>query len=180
MAIANALDRLALFGCDIEGAAGPHRHTPDICAALHPFRYHGFDHIARLKPFDPFGLLRFGTRKSVCIHQTHLPSAMSIRGDAKWHDTGQVEGFWGTCPHAGGIKPVRLRVPSLDTVVFRSSSRADLNRESEGSQATIEFPAHHIHGGSILERGFGLSQDALQAIGLVFQEFFNEPVPFLL
>ena len=70
MAIAHALYRPALFGRDVEGAGGAHRHTTDICPILHPFWYHGSHHVARLKPFDPFGPIRFGARESVRINQT--------------------------------------------------------------------------------------------------------------
>src|SRR5262245_53028261 len=63
----------------VEAATRPHRHPPDIAAALCPRRNNRTHHVARLKPpYNP-RLLRAGTWKAVLVHAAHLPRAMAAR-----------------------------------------------------------------------------------------------------
>lgn len=98
-----------LFGSDIERAARPHQHSPDIAPLLAACRDHGPNEIPCLKALHLFGSFGPGAREAMLVDIAFLTTPMPGRGYQQGNDSDQREVIGGTLADAGRVNPMRFR-----------------------------------------------------------------------
>jgi hypothetical protein len=68
----------------------------------------GLDNIARTKRMPKFLLFRLRAWEAMLIHQTQLPTAMSVGFDEQWHDPLEAKTLRRTLANTEAIQPMRL------------------------------------------------------------------------
>ncbi len=84
------------FGPQIEGAAGPCQHPPNMGARPRPLGDHRAHQVTRLIAEMHLVPLSVAGRKTMLIDPAHLPVAMAGGFDQQWPDPARFQMLWGT------------------------------------------------------------------------------------
>ncbi len=117
--------------------------------------------------------LAMSGREAALIGATHLAIAVAGGGDTQGYDPLDLQCLGCTFANACCIQPVRLREGTHSPIVLGQAPTATLNRESYRFEPLIEYPSRGVDRGGILERCFGLGENALQQIWFFREKHSN-------
>ena len=136
------------------------------------------DYIPRLEALDLFCPFGFGAGKANLVDVAFLPAAMSCCRDQERNNPGKMKLLRRALAHARRIEPVLFREVSHRSIKLRQTPRTTFDRHSQCLESFVQDPSDRVHGGCILERRFGLSQNAYKQFRFLAQEKVNIPGSF--